>query len=80
MPFEIPSESMSNAVTPLHPLNVSAYKIFETLKDEYHIWVCPNGGDLAEKIFRVGHIGALTTDDNTSLVEALKDMQNRGLL
>ena len=37
--------------------------------------------DLAEKIFRVGHIGALTTDDNTSLVEALKDMQkNRGLL
>ncbi|WP_296115951.1 alanine--glyoxylate aminotransferase family protein [uncultured Eubacterium sp.] len=80
MPFEIPSESMSNAVTPLHPLNVSAYKIFETLKDEYHIWVCPNGGDLAEKIFRVGHIGALTTDDNTTLVEALKDMQNRGLL
>ena len=80
MPFEIPSESMSNAVTPLHPLNVSAYKIFETLKDEYHIWVFPNGGDLAEKIFRVGHIGALTTDDNTSLVEALKDMQNRGLL
>lgn len=80
MSFEIPSESMSNAVTPLHPLNVSAYKIFETLKDEYHIWVCPNGGDLAEKIFRVGHIGALTTDDNTSLVEALKDMQNRGLL
>ena len=80
MPFEIPSESMSNAVTPLHPLNVSAYKIFETLKDEYHIWVCPNGGDLAEKIFRVGHIGALTTDDNTSLVEALKDMPNRGLL
>lgn len=80
MPFEIPSESMSNAVTPLHPLNVSAYKIFETLKDEYHIWVCPNGVDLAEKIFRVGHIGALTTDDNTSLVEALKDMQNRGLL
>ena len=80
MPFEIPSESMSNAVTPLHPLNVSAYKIFETLKDEYHIWVCPNGGDLAEKIFRVGHIGALTTDNNTSLVEALKDMQNRGLL
>ena len=73
MPFEIPSESMSNAVTPLHPLNVSAYKIFETLKDEYHIWVCPNGGDLAEKIFRVGHIGALTTDDNTSLVEALRE-------
>lgn len=80
MPFEIPSESMSNAVTPLHPLNVSAYKIFETLKDEYHIWVCPNGGDLAEQIFRVGHIGALTKEDNTTLVKAMKDMQSRGLL
>lgn len=80
MPFEIVSESMSNAVTPLHPLNASAYDIFTVLKDEYQIWVCPNGGSLADKIFRVGHIGALTAEDNTTLVNALKDMQNRGLL
>ena len=80
MPFEITSESMSNAVSPLHPLNTSAYKIFEILKDEYQIWVCPNGGKMAEVVFRVGHIGALTKDDNTTLVNALKDMQKRGLL
>ena len=80
MPFEIVSEGMSNAVTPLHPLNVSAYDIFTILKDEYSIWVCPNGGNLADKIFRVGHIGALTCEDNTTLVNALKDLQNRGLL
>lgn len=80
MPFEIVSESMSNAVTPLHPLNTSAYDIFTILKDEYEIWVCPNGGDLADKLFRVGHIGTLTKDDNTKLVEAMKDMQRRGLL
>ena len=80
MPFEIVSESMSNAVTPLHPLNVSAYKIFQILKDEYQIWVCPNGGAMADKIFRVGHIGALTKEDNTTLVNALQDMQERGLL
>ena len=80
MPFEIVSESLSNAVTPLHPLNASAYDIFTVLKDEYQIWVCPNGGTLADKIFRVGHIGALTTEDNTTLVNALKDMQHRGLL
>ena len=71
---------MSNAVTPLHPLNVSAYQVFTTLKDEYGIWVCPNGGELADKIFRVGHIGALTKEDNTTLVNALRDMQKRGLL
>lgn len=80
MPFEIVSESMSNAVTPLHPLNASAYQIFTILKDEYQIWVCPNGGSLADQVFRVGHIGALTPEDNTTLVNAMKDMQRRGLL
>lgn len=80
MPFEIVSESMSNAVTPLHPLNTSAYDIFTILKDEYCIWVCPNGGDLKDKVFRVGHIGSLTKNDNTTLVNAMKDMQMRGLL
>lgn len=80
MPFEIISESLSNAVTPLHPLNASAYDIFSVLKDEYEIWVCPNGGELMDKIFRVGHIGALTRDDNSKLVEAMKDMQRRGML
>lgn len=80
LPFEIVSESTSNAVTPLHPLNANAYDIFKILKDEYNIWVCPNGGDMADKIFRVGHIGYLNTDDNTKLVEALKDLQRRGLL
>lgn len=80
LPFEIASKSLSNAVTPLHPLNASAYEIFTILKDEYQIWICPNGGELKDKIFRVGHIGALTKDDNTKLINALKDMQKRNLL
>lgn len=80
LPFEIVSESMSNAVTPLHPLNVSAFSVFLTLKDEYGIWICPNGGEMKDIIFRVGHIGALTKDDNTTLVNALKDLQKRGML
>ena len=71
---------MSNALTPLHPLNSSAHEIFVTLKDEYGIWICPNGGELADRVFRVGHLGALTPEDNTRLVEAMKDMQRRGLL
>ena len=80
LPLQIVSDSMSNAVTPLHPLNVSAYDVFLTLKDEYGIWVCPNGGALKDKVFRVGHIGALTKENNSTLVNALKDMQKRGLL
>jgi len=80
LPFEIKSESMSNAVTPLQPTNVSANDVFLRLKDEYNIWVCPNGGELKEKLFRVGHIGCLTEKDNDILIDALKDMQKRNLL
>ena len=80
LPFEIVSESMSNAVTPLHPKNVSAYDVFTVLKNEYGIWICPNGGDMKDTIFRVGHLGALTKEDNTTLVNAFKDLQKRGLL
>lgn len=80
LPFEIVPKTMSNAVTTLHPLTASAYDIFTTLKDQYNIWVCPNGGELSDKIFRVGHIGYLNHDDNTTLVNALKDMQKKGLI
>ncbi|MCI8352315.1 MAG: alanine--glyoxylate aminotransferase family protein [Clostridia bacterium] len=80
LPFEFVSESPSNAVTSLHPLNVSAYDIFLELKNNYNIWICPNGGDLKDKVFRVGHIGALRIEDNDVLITALKDMEKRGLL
>lgn len=80
LPFEIVSDSLSNAVTPLHPLNTSANDIFLTLKNEYNIWVCPNGGELKDKVFRVGHIGALTKEDNDLLINALKDMKKRNLI
>lgn len=75
LPFEIVSESLSNAVTPLHPMNgMSAYDIFLKLKDEHGIWVCPNGGEMKNIIFRVGHMGNLTTDDYDKLIEALKEV------
>lgn len=80
LPFEFVSESPANGVTPVHPLNADAYEIFTELKDHYHIWICPNGGDMKNTIFRVGHIGYLNHEDNTTLINALKDMQSRGLL
>ena len=80
LPFEFVSESPANGVTSLHPVNADAYEIFTTLKDEYGIWVCPNGGEMKSKVFRVGHLGHLCHEDNTTLVSALKDMQDKGLL
>ncbi len=80
LPFEIVSESMSNALTPLHPTTAPAYDIFLHLKDEYGIWICPNGGDMKDTIFRVGHFGAQTYKDNDTLISAFKDLQKRGII
>ncbi|MBP3255306.1 MAG: alanine--glyoxylate aminotransferase family protein [Clostridia bacterium] len=80
LPLEIVPEDSSNAVTALHPLNNQAYKIFETLKDEYGIWICPNGGELKDKVFRVGHIGDLTIQDYDKLIDALKKLHDKGIL
>lgn len=80
LPFEMVSESPANGVTSIHPTTANAYDIFLKLKDEYGIWICPNGGDMKDTIFRVGHIGALTHEDNTTLVNAFKDLQKRGVL
>ena len=80
LPLEITSESMSNAVTPLHPTTASAYDIFTILKDEYDIWICPSGGELKDYLFRVGHLGDLTTADYDKLIESLRDLQKRKLL
>lgn len=81
LPFNIISNSLPNAVTSLSPTNgMSAYDIFTTLKDEYGIWICPNGGELKDKVFRVGHIGAITEKDYDRLCAALIDMQKKGKL
>lgn len=75
LPLNVFSEAMSNAVTPLSPANgMSAYDIFLRLKDGHGIWICPNGGVLRDKVFRVGHIGALTVADNATLVHALTEV------
>ena len=81
LPLKMFSHAPATAVTALEVApSASARTIFETLKDEYHIWVCPNGGELAERVFRVGHIGDLTIDDNIALVVALDELDGRGLL
>ena len=80
LPFTIVSDSLSNALTPLHPLNASAFDIFLELKNNYGIWVCPNGGDQKDLVFRVGHIGCLTISDNDKLISSLRDLQKKGII
>ena len=80
LPFERFASSPSNAVTSLKTKGFSASEVFRVLKDEYGIWVCPNGGELSETVLRVGHIGSLTPEDNSALIDALESLRQRGLL
>ncbi len=75
LPFEIISQSLSNAVTPLHPTTQSAHQIFLKIKDEYGMWICPNGGDMKDTVFRVGHIGYLHEEDYDQLINAFLDLR-----
>lgn len=77
LPFEIVSESLSNAVTPLHPTTQSAYKLFQKIKNEYGMWICPNGGNMKDTVFRVGHIGNLHKEDYDKLIEAFIDLKEK---
>lgn len=82
-PFEFvvtEPKNRSNAVTALHPTTCGAKKIVQVLKDEYQIWVCPNGGEKADTVFRVGHIGYIQKQDIEALLNALNDMKARGIL
>ena len=80
LPFEIISESLSNAVTPLHPITQSAHQIFLKIKDEYGIWICPNGGDMKDSVFRVGHIGCLKEADYDQLIDAFEDLKEKNFI
>lgn len=80
LPFDIISESLSNAVTPLHPRTQSAFEIFLKIKDEYGMWICPNGGSLKDTVFRVGHIGCLKETDYDKLIAAFLDLREKGFI
>lgn len=80
LPFEIISESLSNAVTPLHPTTQSANEIFLKIKDEYGMWICPNGGDMKDTVFRVGHIGCLKEADYDKLIDAFLDLRDKNFI
>lgn len=79
--FKLVTNTPSNAVTALEVSeNISAKKIFEILKDEYGIWVCPNGGELVDKVFRVGHIGNIQIGDMEQLFLAFDELVKRGII
>ena len=79
-PFEIKCNCLSNAVTTVHSKYPIKEDLVEILKNEYDIWVSTKRDDLSDDmVFRVGHMGDLSIEDNIKLIDALKDMEKRGM-
>lgn len=69
----IPTYPLSNALTPVL-FEKGAYSLYQRLKDEYGLVVTPSGGDLADTMIRVGHMGNLEESDYDVLVDAIKEI------
>lgn len=69
--YTIPSYSLSNMLTPIYFDDVSAYDLCVYLKEHYQLYINPCGGDLAEKMFRIAHIGNTNMADIDDLLEKL---------
>lgn len=79
-PFELVPENMSNAVTCLYSKKIKATELIDIMKKEYGIWLCPNGGELKEKVLRVGHIGDIKKENMLTLENAFIDLKRKGII
>lgn len=77
--LEMVPENPSNAVTALRCPASNAKAIIERAKTGYGMWLCPNGGALCDEVFRIGHIGAITEEDNDRLIDCLTSLSAEGL-
>lgn len=67
---------LSNMLTPLRFEDVKASEVLQILREKYHLYVNPCGGDLADKLCRVSHIGNTTLEDFDNLIEKLEIVIN----
>lgn len=72
--FEIPKYPLSSALTPII-FNKGAKYYYDKLVSDYGITVNPCGGDLNDRMLRVGHMGNLTIKDNDVLIGALCEIR-----
>jgi aspartate aminotransferase-like enzyme len=69
--LRIPEYPLSNAITPVICDDFKAGELVKLLRDKYGLCVNPCGGALADKMFRVSHIGNTTLTDFDYLVEKM---------
>ena len=72
LPCSIPAYPLSNAITPVVFDMPVAKEVFNYLKEQ-GIYVNPCGGEMAEKMIRVAHIGDLSIEDHRELIASMTD-------
>lgn len=73
--IKVPAFPKSNALTTIEFPKGNALEVFERLKNQYGIMLTPSGGELGEKILRVGHLGARKIEDYEEVVMRIKEVQ-----
>lgn len=74
--LDYPDYPLSNAVTPVIFPDENAGEIYRKLIDNYGLTVNPSGGDLADCMFRVSHVGNHSIEDVENLVCAIEEIIN----
>ena len=76
LPLQIPDIPLSNCCTPVLFPEKNATAVYESLKENYEIYLTPSGGDWKDLQLRVGHMGNLALEDFDLLVDLLgKELQ-----
>lgn|SRR5574344_2160259 len=70
--FEMIPEHPSNCVSAYWSGKYPASKIVDILRTKYGLEIAPSGGDLKDKMFRIGNFGHITYADIDNLIEKLK--------
>lgn len=70
LPCNIPAYPLSNAITPVIFDMPVAKELFNYLKEK-GIYVNPCGGEMAQTMIRVAHIGDLSIEDHQELIESI---------
>lgn len=72
--FVLPPIPLSNCCTPLLFPGGGAERVYHELRNDHGLTLCPSGGDMKDKLLRVGHLGNLSSDDFEELKSALKEV------
>ena len=79
VPFEIVAETPSNSITSFRSDDdqFDAYDLFRYLHENYNIYIAPLAGRYSKTVIKVSHLGELNKDNNSSLVSAIIEYNDR---